>query len=80
MQNAFEGIVLTQLPGIAELKRALVSSGAIGALLSGSGSTVFGLAPSLRAAQAVVHAVGNRPAEIRIARSIDRGVVVSQVR
>lgn len=80
MQNAFEGVVLSHLPGIAELKRALVSSGAIGALVSGSGSTVFGLAPSLVAAQAVVHAVGNRPAEFRIARSIDQGVVVSQVR
>lgn len=79
MSNAFEGVILPYLPGIADVKRALVSSGAIGALLSGSGSTVFGLAPSLPAAEAVLNAVGNRPAEARIARSIDHGIVLSRV-
>lgn len=77
MENAFEGVILPHLPGIAELKRALVSSGAIGALLSGSGSTVFGLAQSLPAAHAVLNAVGNRGAEARIARSIEHGIVIS---
>jgi 4-diphosphocytidyl-2-C-methyl-D-erythritol kinase len=79
MSNAFEGVILPYLPGIADVKRALVSSGAVGALLSGSGSTVFGLAPSLPAAEAVLNAVGNRPVEVRIARSIDHGVVLSRV-
>lgn len=79
MSNAFEGVILPYLPGIADVKRVLVSSGAIGALLSGSGSTVFGLAPSLPAAEAVLNAVGNRPAEARIARSIDHGIVLSRV-
>lgn len=79
MSNAFEGVILPYLPGIADVKRALVSSGTIGALLSGSGSTVFGLAPSLPAAEAVLNAVGNRPAEARIARSIDHGIVLSRV-
>lgn len=78
MMNAFEGVILPHLPGIAELKRALVSSGAIGALLSGSGSTVFGVSQSLPKAQAVLNAVGNRGAEFRIARSIEHGAVVSR--
>jgi 4-diphosphocytidyl-2-C-methyl-D-erythritol kinase len=78
MSNAFEGVILPYLPGIAELKRALVSSGAIGALLSGSGSTVFGVSQSLSEAQAVLNAVGNRGAEFRIARSIEHGAVVSR--
>lgn len=77
MSNAFEGVILPHLPGIADLKRAIVSSGAIGALLSGSGSTVFGLAQSLPAAHAIVNAVGNRGAEARIARSMEHGIVVS---
>lgn len=80
MSNAFEGVVLSHLPGIADLKRDLVSSGAMGALLSGSGSTVFGVSQSLPAAQAVLKAVGNRRAECRIARSIEHGVVVSRTR
>ena len=78
MENAFEGVNLPHLPGIAELKRVLVSSGAIGALLSGSGSTVFGVSQSLSEAQAVLNAVGNRGAEFRIARSIEHGAVVSR--
>lgn len=79
MHNAFEAVVLPQLPEIAELRRAVASSGAMGALLAGSGSTVFGIAPSRIAAQAVLKTVGRRCAEIRVARSIDHGVVVSQI-
>jgi 4-diphosphocytidyl-2-C-methyl-D-erythritol kinase len=79
MHNAFEAEVLPQLPEVAELRRAVASSGAMGALLAGSGSTVFGIAPSRFAAQAVLKAVGRRHAEVRVARSIDYGVIVSQV-
>jgi 4-diphosphocytidyl-2-C-methyl-D-erythritol kinase len=79
MHNAFESVVLPRLPEIADLKRTLVSSGAMGALLSGSGSTVFGIASSRLQAQAVLKAVGRRRAEVRVARSIDHGVIVSRV-
>jgi 4-diphosphocytidyl-2-C-methyl-D-erythritol kinase len=79
MHNAFEAVVLPRLPEIAALKRALVSSGAMGALLSGSGSTVFGIAATRLAAQAVLKAVGRRRAEVRVARSIDHGAVVSRL-
>jgi 4-diphosphocytidyl-2-C-methyl-D-erythritol kinase len=79
MHNAFEAVVLPQLPEIAVLKRVFASSGAMGALLAGSGSTVYGIASSRIAAQAVLRAVGRRRAEVRVARSIDHGVVVSQV-
>lgn len=79
MHNAFEAVVLSQLPEIADLKRVFASSGAMGALLAGSGSTVYGITSSRIAAQAVLRAVGRRHAEVRLARSIDYGVVVSQV-
>jgi len=78
MENAFEGVILPFLPSVADLKRALASSGAIGALLSGSGSTVFGIAQSFHAAQAVLNAVSSRSAEVRVARSVEHGVVVSR--
>lgn len=79
MQNAFEGLILPQLPRIADVKRAMSSSGALGALLSGSGSTVFGLTQSRLKAQAVLNAVGGRLAELRVTRSIEHGVIVSRV-
>jgi 4-diphosphocytidyl-2-C-methyl-D-erythritol kinase len=43
MENDFEGVVLKAYPEIADVKRELVSHGARHALLSGSGSSVFGL-------------------------------------
>ena len=51
----------------------------MGVLLAGSGSTVFGIVSTRNAAQAVLKAVGRRHAEVRMARSIDHGVIVSQV-
>ncbi len=41
--NDLESVVLTPYPVIAELKTELLNSGADAALMSGSGSTVFGL-------------------------------------
>jgi 4-diphosphocytidyl-2-C-methyl-D-erythritol kinase len=79
MYNAFEAVVLPRLPEIADLKHVFASSGAMGALLAGSGSTIYGITSSRIAAQAVLRAVGRRHAEVRLARSIDYGVVVSQV-
>jgi 4-diphosphocytidyl-2-C-methyl-D-erythritol kinase len=78
MYNAFESVVFPRLPEIDNLKRALVSAGAMGALLSGSGSTVFGVTNSRSSAQAVLSAVGGRRAQVRVARSIERGVIVSR--
>jgi 4-diphosphocytidyl-2-C-methyl-D-erythritol kinase len=79
MHNAFEAVVLPQLPEIAALKRVIASSGAIGALLSGSGSTVYGIASTRMEAQAVLKTVGRPGAEVRVARSIEHGVTVSQI-
>lgn len=43
MENDFESPVFAQHPVLAQIKRQLVSLGAEGALLSGSGATMFGV-------------------------------------
>jgi len=44
--NRFESLVFPDHPALAHLKRSLMEAGAAGALMSGSGSSVFGIAPS----------------------------------
>lgn len=43
MYNIFEDVVLKEKPKAAEAKKAMLSHGAVGAMMSGSGPTVFGL-------------------------------------
>ena len=47
LTNHLEGIVEPMLPAVTRMKVALLAAGALGALMSGSGPTVFGLARSL---------------------------------
>jgi len=42
--NSFEGLVIEKYPEIGEIKDRLIEEGALGALMSGSGPTVFGIA------------------------------------
>jgi 4-diphosphocytidyl-2-C-methyl-D-erythritol kinase len=50
LHNDLETVTLAMYPGLDRLKSRLLDAGAAGALMSGSGSTVFGLFPSDRAA------------------------------
>lgn len=43
LHNDLERVTLERYPEIAEIKRELVDQGALGALMSGSGATVFGV-------------------------------------
>ena len=49
--NDLESVVISRFPEIMDAKRALLGQGAFGALMSGSGSTVFGLFKDPAAAQ-----------------------------
>ena len=51
MENDFEGVVFPAYPEIREIKRKLLDHGGEYALLSGSGSSVFGLFPDEVSAQ-----------------------------
>jgi 4-diphosphocytidyl-2-C-methyl-D-erythritol kinase len=42
--NSFEGLVIKKYPEIGKIKDRLIKEGAMGALMSGSGPTVFGIA------------------------------------
>jgi 4-diphosphocytidyl-2-C-methyl-D-erythritol kinase len=57
LRNDLESVVLPRYPQVAEVKQALLDYGADGALMSGSGATVFGVFADLQAAQEVADAL-----------------------
>jgi len=59
LHNDFERIIFDQYPVIGEIKRRLLAAGLPGALLSGSGASVFGLATTAAQAHAAVEALKN---------------------
>ena len=68
MHNDFESVILPGCPGAAALREAMLAHGALAAMMSGSGPSVFGIFPdyatSLRAAAALgrgAHAVLSAP-------------------
>jgi len=42
--NSFEGLIIKKYPEIGKIKDRLIEEGALGAIMSGSGPTVFGIA------------------------------------
>jgi len=68
--NDFESIVIDRFPGIGKLKSSLNSFGATGALMTGSGSTVFGLAPTRAAAEKISKKLADKAPWVRIAKTI----------
>jgi len=55
LHNDLEGVVLPRCPVISEIKERLLAAGAMGALMSGSGATVFGVfEDTQKAAEAAV--------------------------
>jgi 4-diphosphocytidyl-2-C-methyl-D-erythritol kinase len=52
LHNDLERVTLRRYPLIAEIKQKLITQGALGALMSGSGATVFGVFADYAAAQA----------------------------
>lgn len=53
LANALEPVTAKMHPEIMEIKEKLMEAGAMGALMSGSGPTVFGLTPDLASARKV---------------------------
>jgi 4-diphosphocytidyl-2-C-methyl-D-erythritol kinase len=55
LHNDFEGVVIEKHPVIGEIKERLLAAGALAALLSGSGSSVFGLFEDKESADQASH-------------------------
>lgn len=77
MRNVFEDVILPQVSEIAALKRALELSGAKAAQMTGSGSTVFALASTREEALDIAARASSCHAEIRVVRTLERGVMIA---
>ena len=72
LQNDLAAVAMARYPEIAELKSAMVAAGAVAASMSGSGSAIFGIFPSDKAATRAA-------AEMRPALSQTRFYVVNSL-
>jgi 4-diphosphocytidyl-2-C-methyl-D-erythritol kinase len=68
--NGLERAAARLWPGLAEVKAALLEAGCLAALMSGSGPTVVGIAPSGRAALRIRDALGARPWRLWVTRTV----------
>jgi 4-diphosphocytidyl-2-C-methyl-D-erythritol kinase len=68
--NGLERAAARLWPGLADVKAALLEAGCLAALMSGSGPTVLGIAPSHRAALRIRDALGTRPWRLWVARTV----------
>jgi 4-diphosphocytidyl-2-C-methyl-D-erythritol kinase len=75
--NDFEDVVLSEFEVVAGLRRALDASGVLGSLLSGSGSTVFGLARTRDEAQSAARTAAALGASVHVVRTTERGVALA---
>jgi 4-diphosphocytidyl-2-C-methyl-D-erythritol kinase len=72
LSNDFEPLVIERHPVIAKLKDQLMKMGAAMAAMSGSGSTVFGVFTSGRAAKAAAKKLARSGADARATRFLPR--------
>jgi 4-diphosphocytidyl-2-C-methyl-D-erythritol kinase len=75
--NDFEDVVLPEFEVVAGLRRALDAGGVLGSLLSGSGSTVFGLARTRDEAQSAARTAAALGASVHVVRTTERGVALA---
>ena len=71
-ENDFEEVIFRQFPQIKEGKNRLVQLGASRAMLSGSGSAVFGLFPDRTLAEKARRYLAAAPGEAFLARTLSR--------
>ena len=68
--NGLEGAVTRLWPGLGEVKATLLEAGCLAALMSGSGPTVLGIAPSHRAALRIRDRLSGRPWRLWVTRTV----------
>ncbi|MCX5800358.1 MAG: 4-(cytidine 5'-diphospho)-2-C-methyl-D-erythritol kinase [Candidatus Eisenbacteria bacterium] len=75
LRNDLESGVIETYPVVHELKDALISSGAIGSLMSGSGPTVFGVARGRTSATAIATRMSRLGLFVSVVRTVRTGWV-----
>jgi 4-diphosphocytidyl-2-C-methyl-D-erythritol kinase len=70
LSNDLENVVTKQYPEIQEIKHTLIQAGACGSLMSGSGSSVFGIFPDEQQAQEALTLLGTPANRVFIAHSL----------
>ncbi len=74
LYNDLERVVLPEYPAIADLKNKLLDQECIGAMMSGSGSTVFAIAPDLDRAQQIAEAVRTDDIDVWVVKSLVQSI------
>ena len=74
MYNIFEAPVLAQRPIAAEIREILRKNGSLGAMMSGSGPSVFGMFESENHAQAAIQALRDQGYQPYLCRPIEKRV------
>ncbi len=72
LENDFESVIFRRLPELAELKEHLLQFGAREALMSGSGSTLFGLFENRRAALVARDRIGKFDGKAFVVSTVSR--------
>lgn len=78
--NAFESIIANCVPDVAKLKQRLIAAGAVSALMSGSGTTVFGIFFDRKTAERAFESVKGYSPWICLTRTVRRSIAIKQVR
>jgi len=68
--NGLEPAAARLWPGLAEVKAAVLGAGALGAVMSGSGPTVIGVAPTSAAARRIQAGLAGRPWRTWVTRTV----------
>ena len=76
IDNDFEELVFEKYPLLYTIKTQLMDQGARAAMLSGSGSTVFGIFEDAETAEECAHSLKNNKYEIFIVKSSSKNCIV----
>jgi len=76
LANALEPVTVKMYPQIAVIKEKLLAAGALGALMSGSGPTVFGLARDPEAARAIAARYDKTYEQVLVTGTCSRGTQI----
>lgn len=76
LRNSFEEVVFERYPELRRLKEELVSLGVLGASLSGSGSSLFGICEGKNRAQRISRSLAGTGYWVRVVKALSREEVL----